>query len=284
MNEKYQYEIAFSFAGEDRKYVDQVARILRNSSINVFYDAFEQTNLWGKDLYAHLDDVYRHRARYCVMFISQAYKNKLWTNHERESAQARAFKEHQDYILPARFDDTEIPGIRPTLGYIDLRGCTPRELAKLIKEKLKGTGDRKTHRRVVGTRASLSRTKAKGKKKISAPSQVNKVAHRPKSQNTSKNATATPKPRTKTVSFNKSGIDMLPNDYPVVYKILTEAGNNNFTGTAKRGEVQSSILKHLSAGKNYVPGSKVQIERLNRFSDAQAKAGRIIKRTQPKYN
>ncbi len=57
---------------------------------------------------------------------------ELWTSHERESAQARALLERQDYILPARFDDTEIPGIRATVGYIDLRSTTPAALSQLI--------------------------------------------------------------------------------------------------------------------------------------------------------
>src|SRR5439155_24562734 len=32
----------------------------------------------------------------------------------------RAFMEKREYILPARFDDTQIPGVLPTVGYIDL--------------------------------------------------------------------------------------------------------------------------------------------------------------------
>ncbi|MCI0387573.1 MAG: hypothetical protein MOB07_02215, partial [Acidobacteria bacterium] len=63
-------------------------------------------------------------------------KEKLWTNHERESAQARAFSEKEEYILPARFDDTQIPGILPTVGYINLNDYTPREFAELISQKI----------------------------------------------------------------------------------------------------------------------------------------------------
>src|SRR3954466_14629611 len=53
-----------------------------------------------------------------------------------ESAQARAFSASEEYLLPVRFDDTAIPGIRPTTGYIDLRETSPKELADLITEKL----------------------------------------------------------------------------------------------------------------------------------------------------
>ena len=30
------------------------------------------------------------------MFLSKEYANKLWTNHERKSAQERAFKEKKE--------------------------------------------------------------------------------------------------------------------------------------------------------------------------------------------
>ena len=285
MTAKHEYEVAFSFAGEDRNYVEKVAKRLRSASISVFYDKFEEVDLWGKDLYSHLDDIYRNKARHCVIFISQDYKRKQWTNHERESAQARAFEKNQDYILPARFDNTEIPGIRPTQGYIDLQEFTPELFAKLLIEKLRGTdSSRGTNKSITETRASQSRSRTKTIAKDSTSPQPKKAIHAPKAQITARTSTRTPKPQTKTVGFNKSGISELPNDRPVVYKILTEAGTNNFTGAAKKGDVQASILKHLSNEKKYVPGSKVHIERMNRFADAQAKAERIIQRTKPKYN
>ncbi len=130
------YDVALSFAGEDREYVEQVASNLRESGVKVFYDKHEEVSLWGKDLYTHFDDIYRNQARYMVMFVSEHYARKVWSNHERRSAQARALQEKQEYILPARFDDTEIPGLRETLGYVDLRHKTPEQLSNLICDKL----------------------------------------------------------------------------------------------------------------------------------------------------
>ncbi len=60
----------------------------------------------------------------------------MWTTHERRSAQARAIRENDAYVLPARFDDTEIPGLRPTIRYVDLRTTAPSELAEMIVKKL----------------------------------------------------------------------------------------------------------------------------------------------------
>lgn len=129
------YEIALSFAGEDRPYVEQVAAYLKKNDVRCFYDSYEEATLWGKDLAEHLASVYQ-KARYCVMFISTHYATKMWPSHERKNAMARAVEEKGEYILPARFDDTEVPGIRHTLGYIDLRSKTPDALGLLILQKL----------------------------------------------------------------------------------------------------------------------------------------------------
>lgn len=136
MNTQHAYDICLSFAGEDRLYVDKVAAALKEKGIRIFYDRYEQEDLWGKDLYQHLDYVYQHMARFCVIFISSHYAKKLWTKHELRSAQARAFRENQEYILPARFDSTAIPGLPDTVGYIDLRSLSPESFAQRICAKL----------------------------------------------------------------------------------------------------------------------------------------------------
>lgn len=129
------YEIVLSFAGEDREYVEKIAAFLKDRDVRCFYDEYEQVTLWGKDLAEHLDKVYRS-ARFCVMFISCHYAEKLWPNHERRSALAHAVEEKGEYILPARFDDTKVPGIRHTLGYVNLRDKSPEELGYMILQKL----------------------------------------------------------------------------------------------------------------------------------------------------
>jgi len=130
------FHVALSFAGEDRKYVEKTADVLRRMGFRVFYDKYEQVSLWGKNLYDHLSEVYGKTSRYTVMFISKHYAKTLWTNLERQSAQAKAFSEQKEYLLPVRFDNTDIPGIHSTVGYIDLEDVSPAKLAELIKQKI----------------------------------------------------------------------------------------------------------------------------------------------------
>jgi hypothetical protein len=131
-----QYDIVLSFAGEDRGYVEEVAEFLNDRGVIVFYDKYEQVTLWGKNLQEHFESIYRQQARYCVMFISKHYADKVWTRHERRAALARSMAERIEYVLPARFDDTEIPGLNPTVGYLDLKDISPKQLGEMILQKL----------------------------------------------------------------------------------------------------------------------------------------------------
>ena len=84
----------------------------------------------------------------------------------------------------------------------------------------------------------------------------------------------------KTTKFNKTGIDKLPNNKPVMYKIQTPTGKPNYVGIAKKGRVQDRINEHMGT----IPGEKVQIEQFGSIRDAAKKEKNVIKRDQPKYN
>ena len=132
----FDYDVALSYAGEDRAYVEEIATRLRDLGVRLFYDEYVAAELWGSDLYTLLDDVYRKRARFTVIFVSCHYVSKPWTRHERQSAQARALTNVDPYLLPVRLDDSELPGLRPTVGYIDARRTPVEELIRLIQQKL----------------------------------------------------------------------------------------------------------------------------------------------------
>lgn len=135
------YDVALSFAGENRDKAEELAEALRTRSVCVFYDAYEKSSLWGKDLYQHLSDVYRTQARFTIPLISAHYAAKLWTRHELKSAQARAFAENGETLLPVRLDQTEIAGILPTVGYLRWPPETAASIAEAVAEKLgRGTG------------------------------------------------------------------------------------------------------------------------------------------------
>jgi hypothetical protein len=131
------FDVAISFAGSERTHAEDLAKMLTAAGFSVFYDDFYPEYLWGKNLVETFDEIYRKRSRYCVMFISKEYRERAWTNHERRSAQARALSEKgNEYILPIRVDDTEIPGLPPTVGYIPIEKGIPA-ISQMLLAKLR---------------------------------------------------------------------------------------------------------------------------------------------------
>ena len=136
IKQEYEYDIAISFAGEDRDIAREIANSLAAQNIKVFFDEFEKEKLWGTNLYDHLSHVYTYAAKFCIILISENYSKKSWTNFERRNAQARAFRESREYILPVRLDKTELPGLPETVGYLSFDDTTVNEIVESVKLKL----------------------------------------------------------------------------------------------------------------------------------------------------
>lgn len=137
VEEQHEFDIAVSFAGEDRNYVSEVVGGVKDG-VKVFYDEDYAVEAWGEDGVEYFSDVYLSRAKYAVMFVSQHYAAKMWTNVERRAALARAATQRSAYILPVRLDDTELPGLLPTVIYLDARRLGIAGLIAAIKAKLGG--------------------------------------------------------------------------------------------------------------------------------------------------
>ena len=141
-NDEFEYDVALSFAAEDRATADKFADLLKSKGIKVFYDKYEPAAMWGKDLVDHLVNIYARKARYCVLFISRHYPLSKWTEEERMSAQERAFRDANEYILLILLDDVEVPGITETTGYRDLRQHSVESIVNVLEQKLVKTKGR----------------------------------------------------------------------------------------------------------------------------------------------
>ena len=134
----WRWDVALSFADAQRNYVEQVAAALKERGLRCFYDADEQIGLWGKYLAEELPAIYGEQAAAVVVFISAEYAAQDWTRLERRAALGRAVRERGEYVLPARFDDTPLPGLLSDMVTVDLRGRAPEQFAEMIADKLVG--------------------------------------------------------------------------------------------------------------------------------------------------
>ena len=148
----WRWDVALSFAGAQRDYVEQVAQALKARGVRCFYDADEQIELWGKYLAEELPAIYGEQAAAVVVFVSAEYAARDWTRLERRAALDRAVRERREYVLPARFDDTPLPGLLSDMVAVDLRGRTPQQFAAMIADKLAALGIARRRRGVRGVR------------------------------------------------------------------------------------------------------------------------------------
>lgn len=131
------YDVALSFASEDQDLAEKLANLLRKESIRVYYYPFEDSTMWGKNLYEYLHKLYSQDAKYCIVFVSKNYVSKKWTRHEWQSAQERALQEKTEYILPLKVDDSVLPGLSATIAYIDLREKEIEDVVRALVRKIR---------------------------------------------------------------------------------------------------------------------------------------------------
>jgi formylglycine-generating enzyme required for sulfatase activity len=130
------WDVALSYDTTHRSYVSQVADALRTRGVACFYDEEEQVGLWGKYLTEELPRIYGEDAAAVVVFVSSEYMARDWTRLERRVALSTAIRERGEYILPARFDDTVLPGALSDMVAVDLRQYKPAAFANLVVDKL----------------------------------------------------------------------------------------------------------------------------------------------------
>lgn len=135
---EFVYDVAISFAGTERDLAKSLADQVVAAGFKVFYDGMYPEQLWGKDLAAHFDRVYRKESRFCAMFVSAEYATRAWTVHERRSAQARMISERgNEYILPIQIDGTDLDGLAPTIGYLSIKERSIQQIGELLIAKLR---------------------------------------------------------------------------------------------------------------------------------------------------
>ena len=136
---KYKYDVALSFAGEDRNFAEVIATALQAENVKVFYDEFNPADLWGEDLSVKLREIYFTDSRYCIMILSDYYVDKMWPTLERKNAIERLIQEVDGaYILPVRLDDFsgDVPGLPNTIGYLSVKSDEPGKIVDSFLRKI----------------------------------------------------------------------------------------------------------------------------------------------------
>jgi hypothetical protein len=134
----HQFDVALSFPGESRDYVEQVAQHLERliGPDRYFYDRNYTAQLARPSLDTFLQAVYRDRSRMVVVFSGGDYQLKDWCGIEFRAVREIINAREHDRIMFVRMDDGEVEGIFGHDGYVDSRQHNPAEVAAFIEERV----------------------------------------------------------------------------------------------------------------------------------------------------
>lgn len=136
----HEFDIAFSFPGSIRCYVEPIVRKVEfGMRVNAcFYDANYTSLLARPSLDTLLQDIYRNRSKLIVVFLCKEYQEKTWCGIEFKAIQSIVHdkKANEQRIMFIRVDDGEVDGVFKTDGYIDGTKHSHEEIARMIQERL----------------------------------------------------------------------------------------------------------------------------------------------------
>lgn len=133
------FDVALSFPGEVRPYVESVAGELVSllGAGRVFYDNHFKAQLARPNLDTLLQDIYRKRSKLIVAFLCNAYSEKEWCGIELRAIRDLIKSKKDTMVMYVRTDRGEVPGVFSTDGFLDANSHTPTEVAHFIMERLR---------------------------------------------------------------------------------------------------------------------------------------------------
>jgi hypothetical protein len=132
------FKIALSFPGERRDFVEQVAAQLADQvgRDRVLYDQYYEAEFARPDLDTYLQRLYHDESELIAVFLCADYERKDWCGLEWRAIRDLIKKRQASTVMPLRFDNTEIPGLFSTDGYVWIDNRSPAEIADLILQRI----------------------------------------------------------------------------------------------------------------------------------------------------
>jgi hypothetical protein len=132
------FRVAFSFAGEKRAFVADVANIIARQfgKDSVLYDKFHEAEFSDPGLALKLPMYYRDGSDLVVVVLCPNYEEKTWCGLEWRAVYGMIKDGRDTQVMLCRYNSVEPPVLHGLAGYIDLDAKTPDELATLVLKRL----------------------------------------------------------------------------------------------------------------------------------------------------
>ena len=134
-----EFDVALTFAGEDRPFVEKLKECLEELDYSVFYDYDQQHYILGQDVEEYLSPIYSEKCRYVVVVLGEKYGIKQWPRLEYQNYHDRIGAGEVLIVrskkVPHSFTD-ELSGIGSlTYDPDEDLGKQARDIAQVISDK-----------------------------------------------------------------------------------------------------------------------------------------------------
>jgi tetratricopeptide (TPR) repeat protein len=138
------FRIAFSFTGEKRDFVKQIADILAKQfgEEKILYDKFHEAEFAHANLAFDLPALYKQDSDLVVLVFCPDYEHKEWCSLEWRAIYSIIKEGGEKQIILTRFGHVDGKGLYGLAGFIELDDKTPEQAATLILERLARNEDR----------------------------------------------------------------------------------------------------------------------------------------------
>lgn len=135
---KHEFDVALSFPGEVRNYIEPIAAELEREigPNSYFYDNNYVAQLARPSLDELLQDIYKNRSKLVVVFLCEKYQEKEWCGIEFRAIKEIIMDRQHEKVMFVKMDDGEVQGVFKTDGYINGRKHSPSDVAGFIKERI----------------------------------------------------------------------------------------------------------------------------------------------------
>ncbi len=136
------YDVAFSFAGENRNFVEIIRNALLSKNLKIFYDNSSTSELWGEDLSITLPDHY-NSSKLVILFVDKYYLQKMWTIFERQTIISNYIESNgikNVIVVLLNGFNKKIPGIPKGIDYFNCITKEPNRIIDLLINKITSQG------------------------------------------------------------------------------------------------------------------------------------------------
>lgn len=114
----HKYDLALSYASEQKDYVSSVYKLLKLKGLSVYFAPAYQEELTGIDMTEEFYSIFHDQCLFIAAFVSNEYLQKKRPMAEAAIGQMRSREEKRNCLIPVYWGDTRLPDFDPDINFL----------------------------------------------------------------------------------------------------------------------------------------------------------------------